>query len=210
MSSFSSRKLLPNVREFRGQKELVVRFVHDPPTSGKCRRPLARGDSDVYAGYKDEGSAEEHIKAGLVVPDEIGEECTGNQLGVVILCHVGRRSVLDSDVEAERAERAEEAHGEETEREAERKGRGMYEGHQGKAGDRRDDAGKESEALRRFRLGEHTRPDHIGGEAGDADHAGGETDPVTLACAGPWMHSNDDSGESCDNGRGPAPGHAFA
>ena len=64
------------------------------------RLRIAGGEGDHEAGGDDERSAEEHGKAGFVVPDEPGEESAGEQLGVVELGDVARRGVLDGDVEA--------------------------------------------------------------------------------------------------------------
>ena len=71
--------------------------------AGKWER-LSRGDSDVEARGKDEGSAKEHVKAGLVTPDEIGDERASDELGVVVLRYVGGRGVFDGNVETEGSE----------------------------------------------------------------------------------------------------------
>lgn len=68
---------------------------------------------------------------------------------------------------------------------------------------------KKGETLGRFGLGEDAGPYHVGGEAGDADNAGGEADPVAFACAAPGMHGDDDSGETCNDRHALLPGQTL-
>jgi hypothetical protein len=171
---------------------------------------LSRGDGDVEARGKDEGSAKEHVKAGLVTPDEIGDERASDELGVVVLRDVGSGGMFDGNVEAEGSEGAEKSHGEESRGEADGEWGGVNEDHQGETDDCGDDAGEEGEALGGFGLGEDAGPHHVGGEAGDANDAGGEADPVAIVCAGPGMHGDDDSGESRNDRHGLLPGQTLA
>ena len=70
----------------------------------------------------------------------------------------------------------------------------MNEKHEHKSGRRGDQARKEGQAVGGFGAGEHAGPHHVGGEAGDANDAGGEADPVAIVCAAPGMDGDDDSG----------------
>jgi hypothetical protein len=180
-------------------------------STNKCiavgeRGHLSRGGGEVEARGEDEGSAKENVEAGLVTPDEIGDERASDELGVVVLRYVGGRGVFDGNVEAEGSESTEKSHGDESRGEVDGEGRGVDEGHESETDDSGDDAGEEGEALGRFGLGEDAGPYHIGGEAGDADNAGGEADPVAFAWAAPGMHGDDDSGEACNDRHGLLPG----
>ena len=104
------------------------------------------GGSDVETGYEDESAAQKDRYMGLVVPDEVGEEHAGKQLGVVVLGDVGRRGVLDCDVEAEGSGGTEQAHGEESDAEAGCEWCGMEE-HKREAGNGSNQAGEERQAL---------------------------------------------------------------
>src|SRR5580692_11844296 len=91
---------------------------------------LARTDGYIKAGGENEGSTEKHIESGLLAPDQIRDQYAGDELCVVVLRHVGGRSVLHCDIEAERAESAEEPHGDEPCGESNRQGRRVHKGHE--------------------------------------------------------------------------------
>jgi hypothetical protein len=83
------------------------------------------------------------------VPDEVGDQRAGDQLGVVVLRDVAGRGVLDGDIEAERATCAEDAHHSQRQPERARERSGVEAGER-QAGYGRHQSGAECKALGRF------------------------------------------------------------
>jgi hypothetical protein len=162
----------------------------------------SRGEEgDVEAGADDEGPAEEHPEGGEFVEDEEGDEGAGDELGVVILRNVGGRGVAESDEEADASGGTAGTGGEERQEQSGRDGLGMPR-HAGEAGDGQHDSGKDGEAFGGFSLGENAGPDHVDGEAGDADETSGVADPIALAGRAEGIDGDHDSEKADGDGEG--------
>jgi len=143
------------------------------------------------------------------VPDHVGDQGSGEQLCVVELRNVAGRSVLDGEVEAECAGRAENAHHSQHQPKRGRKRLGMEAGER-QACHGRNHARAEREALGRFGAREHARPNHVDRKACDAHQATGETDEIDVLDVAKRVNRNDHAAEADQQSQSLLPCDALA
>jgi len=134
------------------------------------------------------------------VPDEVGDQRAGDQLGVVVLRDVAGRGVLDGDIEAERATCAEDAHHSQRQPERARERSGVEAGER-QAGYGRHQSGAECKALGRFGARQYARPDDVDRKAGDAHQATEQADEVDALRMAPGGDRDDHAAKTDEKGK---------
>jgi hypothetical protein len=190
-------------------RKLVALALSDGDVGEQGWLGVARGEGDHQARANNQRSTEQHGKARLVVPDEVGDQRAGEQLRVVVLRDVAGRCVLDCDIEAERAGCAEDAHHSQRQPERERE-RVRVEAGERETGHGRDQAGAESKALWRFGARKHAGPDHVDRKAGDAYKATDEADEIDPLGMAPGGDRDDHAAKADEQGKNLPGGDAFA
>lgn len=170
---------------------------------------VARRDSNQQARADDQRTAEQHEQTRLVMPDEVRDQCSGEQLCVVELRNVAGRGVLDGEIEAECPGRTEDAHHSQRQQERGRERMGVDTGER-QASHCRDYAGAEGKALRRLGAREHARPNHVDRKAGDADQATCKTDEIDVLGVAERVDRNDHTAETNKQGQSFLWGDALA